>query len=411
MGLTIIEKILANASQKSEVAPDDVVIADVDIVMAHDSTGPLAVEGFRKIGKKVFDPDKIVIVFDHFFPSPSVDAAGLHKKVRDFIAEQGLPNFFTDGVCHQILVEKFVSPGNVIVGADSHTCTEGALGAFSTGLGSTDIAGAMATGKCWFKIPSSLKFNLSGSPIKGVYAKDVILNIIEQVGAHGALYKAAEFTGDYVKKTSISSRLTLCNMAVEMGAKNGIIEADKKTQEFLGKNGKIFRSDKDAVYEDEYEIEVDKIEPQIACPSTVDNVKPVTNFIGKKIDQAFIGTCTNGRVEDLEIAAEILKRKRIAGKVRLLVVPASSTIYIDAFKKGYLQEIVKSGGIICNPGCGPCVGRHEGVLAEGETCISTQNRNFSGRMGHPKAEIYLASPATVAASALAGEIVDPRDYV
>ncbi|MBE0512192.1 3-isopropylmalate dehydratase large subunit, partial [Candidatus Bathyarchaeota archaeon] len=251
----------------------------------------------------------------------------------------------------------------------------------------------------------------SGSPEKGVYAKDIILNIIGQVGADGALYKAAEFTGDYVKNASVSSRFTLCNMAVEMGAKNGIIEADEKTRNFLGRNGKIFKSDKDAVYEDAYEIEVDRIEPQVAWPPTVDNVKPVTSVEGKKVDQAYIGTCTNGRLEDIEVATRILRGKSVADNVRLLVIPASTKIYLDAFDKGYLQEIIKSGGIICNPGCGPCVGRHEGVLAEGETCISTQNRNFSGRMGHPKAEIYLASPATVAASALAGEIVDPRGYV
>ena len=411
MGLTITEKILANASHETEVATGDVVIADVDIVMAHDSTAPLAVEGLYEIGKKVFDPHKIVIVFDHFFPPPSVDAARLHQKVRNFVNEQKIPNFFTDGVCHQILVEKFVSPGDVIVGADSHTCTEGALGAFSTGLGSTDIAGAIATGRCWFKIPESLEFNLCGSPQKGVYAKDIILNILRQVGADGALYKAAEFTGDYVKNASVSSRLTLCNMAVEMGAKNGIIEADEKTRRFLGREGKIFKSDTDAVYEDEWRIEVNKIEPQVACPPTVDNVKPVSSVEGKEIDQAYIGTCTNGRSEDIEIATKILKGKKIAENVRLLVGPASTEIYLETLGKGYLQEIVKSGGIICNPGCGPCVGRHEGVLAQGETCISTQNRNFSGRMGHPKAEIYLASPATVAASALAGEIVDPREYV
>ncbi|UCD27019.1 MAG: 3-isopropylmalate dehydratase large subunit [Candidatus Bathyarchaeota archaeon] len=411
MGLTITERILANASHKSEVTSGDVVIADVDIVMAHDSTAPLAIEGLYRIGKKVFDPKKIVIIFDHFFPPPSVNAARLHQKVRNFVTEQKISNFLTNGVCHQILVEEFVSPGNVVVGADSHTCTEGAVGAFSTGLGSTDIAGAMATGKCWFKIPDSLRFNLSGLPGKGVYAKDVILNIVGDVGADGALYKAVEFTGDYVENTSVSSRLTLCNMAVEMGAKNGVIEADEKTRKFLGREGKIFKSDKDAVYEDEYEIEVGRIEPQVACPPTVDNVKPVTSVEGKKVDQAYIGTCTNGRLEDIEIAAKILKGKRIASNVRLLVIPASTKIYFDAFNKGYLQETIKSGGIICNPGCGPCVGRHEGVLAEGETCISTQNRNFSGRMGHPKAEIYLASSATVAASALAGEIVDPRGYI
>jgi len=269
----------------------------------------------------------------------------------------------------------------------------------------------MVTGKCWFRIPESLRFNLSGSPRKGVYAKDIILNIIGQVGADGALYKAAEFTGDYVKKASVSSRLTLCNMAVEMGAKNGIIEADEKTKKFLGREGKIFKSDKDADYEEEYEIEVDKIDPQVACPPAVDNVKLVTSLEGKEVDQAYIGTCTNGRLEDIEIAAGILKGKKVANNLRLLVVPASTKVYLDAFDKGYIQEIIESGGIICNPGCGPCVGRHEGVLAEGEVCISTQNRNFSGRMGSPKAEIYLASPATVAASALAGKIVDPREYL
>jgi len=411
MGLTITEKILANASHKSNAAAGDVVIAEVNIVMAHDSTGPLAVESFYGIGKKVFDPNRIVIVFDHFFPPPSVDAATLHRKLRDFVAEQKIPNLYSNGVCHQILVEKFVSPGDVVVGADSHTCTEGALGAFSTGLGSTDIAGAMASGRCWFKIPESLRFNLSGAPREGVFAKDIILSIIGHVGAEGAVYKAAEFTGDYVKTASAPSRLTLCNMAVEMGAKNGIIEADKVTEKFLGREGKIFRSDRDADYEDEYEIEVDKVEPQIACPHTVDNVKPVTSVEGKKVDQAYIGTCTNGRLEDIEIAARILRGKKIAENVRLIVAAASTKVHLDALEKGCMQEIINAGGIVCNPSCGPCVGRHEGVLAEGETCISTQNRNFAGRMGHPKAEIYLASPATVAASALAGKIVDPREYV
>jgi homoaconitate hydratase family protein len=411
LGLTITEKILANASHKSKVSPGDVITADLDVVMAHDSTAPLAIQGFYKIREKVFDPDKIVIVFDHFFPAPNVDAARLHQRVRNFVIEQKIQNFFTEGICHQILVERFVYPGAVIVGADSHTCTEGALGAFSTGLGSTDIAGAMASGKCWFRVPESLRFNLSGSPRKGVYAKDVILSIIGLVGADGALYKAAEFTGEYVKDASIPSRLTLCNMAVEMGAKNGIIEADKKTRNFVSREGKAFKSDKDAVYEEEYEIEVNRIEPQVACPPRVDNIKSVADVEGKDIDQAYIGTCTNGRLEDIEVSARILRGKRIADNVRLIVIPASTKVYLDALHRGYIQEIVKSGGTICNPSCGPCVGRHQGVLAEGETCISTQNRNFSGRMGAPKAEIYLASPATVAASALAGKIVDPRGYI
>ncbi len=412
MGSTITEKILANASHKKEVVPGDFVVADVSYVMAHDSTAPLAIEGFYRITDKVFDPDRVIIVFDHFFPPPTVAGATLHQEVRKFVMEQNLSGFFTNGVCHQILVEKFVSPGDVVVGADSHTCTEGALGAFTTGLGSTDIGGAMATGKCWFKVPESLKFNLTGSLRKGVYSKDVILNIVGDVGAAGALYKACEFTGDYVKNASVSSRLTLCNMAIEMGGKNGIIEADQKTHEFLeGRDGKIFRSDKDAVYEDEYEIDVSEIEPQVALPPAVDNVEPVSAVEGRKIDQAFLGTCTNGRLEDIEVAAKILKGKKIAKNVRLIVSPASQDIYFEAFEKGYLEELVKAGGTICNPSCGPCIGRHEGVLCEGETCISSQNRNFSGRMGSPEADIILASPATVAASALAGKIVDPRDYI
>jgi homoaconitate hydratase family protein len=411
MGMTITERILANASHRDEVSPGEFVVADVNVIMTHDSTGPLAIKSFQEIGKKIFDSTKVVIVFDHFFPPPHVDAAGLHRVVRDFVKEQDIPNFFTDGICHQILVEKFVSPGDVIIGADSHTCTEGALGAFSTGLGSTDIAGAMVTGKCWFRVPESLKFNLSGCTSKGVYAKDVILKIIGQVGADGALYKAAEFTGDYVGDASIPSRLTLCNMAVEMGAKNGIIAADEKTMNYLGREGKFFRSDKDAIYEDTFEIDVARIEPQVACPPTVDNVEPAASVEGKTIDQAVIGTCTNGRLEDIEIAASILKGRRISENVRLIVIPASTKIYLDSFSKGYIQVIIAAGGTVCNPGCGPCVGRHEGVLADGEICISTQNRNFTGRMGSPTSEIYLASPATVAASAIAGEIVDPRGYL
>jgi 3-isopropylmalate/(R)-2-methylmalate dehydratase large subunit len=286
------------------------------------------------------------------------------------------------------------------------------LGAFTTGLGSTDIGGVMATGKCWFRIPESLKFNLTGSTKKGVYAKDVILSIVGDVGAAGALYKACEFSGDYVEKASVSSRLTLCNMAIEMGGKNGIIKADQKTMDFLGvRSGKIFQSDKNAKYQEEFEIEVGTIEPQVALPQVVDNVETVSAVEGKPIDQAFLGTCTNGRLEDIEVATKLLKGKKIAKNVRFIVTPASKKIYLAALKEGYLQELTNAGAAVCNPTCGPCIGRHGGVLAEGEVCISTQNRNFTGRMGHPNAEIILASPATVAASALIGKIVDPRDYM
>ena len=412
MASTITEKILANASHQKTVSPGDFVVADVNYVMAHDSTAPLAIEAFSSITDKVFNKDRVIIVFDHFFPAPTVAGATLHQKSRKFVADQQLSGFFTNGVCHQLLVEKFVSPGDVIVGADSHTCTEGALGAFATGLGSTDIGGAMATGKCWFKVPDSLKFNLTGQTKKGVYAKDVILSIVGDVGAAGALYNACEFTGDYVKNASVSSRLTLCNMAIEMGGKNGIIEADQKTLDFLGgRTGRTFRSDKDAVYRDEFEIDVGTIEPQVALPSVVDNVEPVSAVEGRPIDQAFLGTCTNGRLEDIEVATRIIKGKKIARNIRLIVSPASEDIYFAALEKGYLQELVKAGATVCNASCGPCIGRHEGVLGEGETCLSSQNRNFTGRMGSPKADIILASPATIAASALTGKITDPRDYV
>ena len=412
MASTITEKILANASHQKEVSPGDYVVADVSYVMAHDSTGPLAIESFYKITDKVFDKDRVIIVFDHFFPAPTVAGATMHQKSRKFVMDQKLSGFYTNGVCHQLLVEKYISPGDVLVGADSHTCTEGALGAFTTGLGSTDIGGAMANGKCWFKVPESLKFNLTGSLRKGVYAKDVILSVVGDMGAAGAIYKACEFTGSYVKNASVSSRLTLCNMTIEMGSKNGIIEADQKTLQFLGgREGKIFRSDKDAVYADQYEIDVSEIEPQVSLPPVVDNVEPVSAVEGRRIDQAFLGTCTNGRLEDIEVAAKILKGKKIAKNVRLIVSPASQDIYSEALVKGFLEDLVQAGGTICNPSCGPCVGRHEGVLCDGETCLSTQNRNFSGRMGAPEADIILASPATVAASALAGKIVDPRDYI
>jgi 3-isopropylmalate/(R)-2-methylmalate dehydratase large subunit len=359
MASTITEKILANASHQKEVSPGDFVVVDVNYVMAHDSTAPLAIEAFYSITDKVFDKDRVIIVFDHFFPAPTIAGATLHQKSRKFVADQKLSGFFTNGVCHQLLVEKFVSPGDVVVGADSHTCTEGALGAFTTGLGSTDIGGVMATGKCWFKVPESLKFNLSGSTRKGVYAKDVILSIVGDVGAAGALYKACEFIGDYVKDASVSSRLTLCNMAIEMGGKNGIIEADQKTFEFLkGRQGKVFRSDNDAAYADEYEVHVGDVEPQVALPRAVDNVEPVSAVEGRTIDQAFLGTCTNGRLDDIEVATRIIKGKKIARNVRLIVSPASEDIYFAALKMGYLQELVKAGATVCNASCGPCIGRH-----------------------------------------------------
>ena len=411
MGSTITEKLLANASHVAEASAGDYLVADLDYVMVHDSTGPLAFQGVSEIGKGVFDKDRVILVFDHFYPAPSVDAASLHKISREFVKSEEISNFRSDGVCHQLLVEDYVSPGDIVVGADSHTCTQGALGAFSTGLGSTDAAGAIATGKCWFRVPESIKIEVSGSPGKGVYAKDMILTIIGELGSDGALYKAVEFGGDYVRDASVPSRITLCNMAVEMGAKNGVIEADDKTVSYLGREGKTFRSDRNAVYADEIEFDINNVEPQIACPSEVDNVVPVTEVDDVAIDQAYIGTCTNGRLEDLRVSADILKGNQVHPDVRLVVIPATTRIYLKAFNKGYIQTILQAGGVVPNPGCGPCIGRWGGVLADGETCITTQNRNFTGRMGHPSSKIYLASPATVAASALTGTIMDPRGFL
>ncbi|MBQ03385.1 3-isopropylmalate dehydratase large subunit [Candidatus Bathyarchaeota archaeon] len=411
MGSTITEKLLANASHVAEASAGDYLVADLDYVMVHDSTGPLAFQGVSEIGKGVFDKDRVILVFDHFYPAPSVDAASLHKISREFVKSEEISNFRSDGVCHQLLVEDYVSPGDIVVGADSHTCTQGALGAFSTGLGSTDAAGAIATGKCWFRVPESIKIEVSGSPGKGVYAKDMILTIIGELGSDGALYKAVEFGGDYVRDSSVPSRITLCNMAVEMGAKNGVIEADDKTVSYLGREGKTFRSDRNAVYADEIEFDINNVEPQIACPSEVDNVVPVTEVDDVAIDQAYIGTCTNGRLEDLRVSADILKGNQVHPDVRLVVIPATTRIYLKAFNKGYIQTILQAGGVVPNPGCGPCIGRWGGVLADGETCITTQNRNFTGRMGHPSSKIYLASPATVAASALTGTIMDPRGFL
>lgn len=411
MSHTITEKILAAKSYNDEVYPGDYIVADVDYVMIHDSTGPLAIKGVEEIGRPLFDPSRIIVVFDHFYPSPSVNAANIHKVSRDFVLKNRIQNFRCDGICHQLLVEDYVSPGDLIVGADSHTCTQGALGAFSTGMGSTDIAGVMSTGKSWFRVPESIRMSISGQTKTGVYAKDVILEIARRVRADGALYKAIEFTGDYIRNATVPERLTLCNMAVEVGAKNGIIEADNKTMKYIGRKGMTYSSDPDAQYDQELSLDVSELEPMISCPPVVDNVSQISDVEGLEIDQAYVGTCTNGRYEDLYEVARILKGKKVPQKVRLFVVPASTKIYREALSSGVLETILDAGGIVNSPNCGPCIGRHGGVLGEDEVCISTQNRNFTGRMGHPSSKIYLASPATVAASALEGKIADPRKYL
>jgi 3-isopropylmalate/(R)-2-methylmalate dehydratase large subunit len=418
--MNISEKILAAASGRDYVKPNDIVEAKVDMAMINEITGPLAIQMFKRIGlSKVWDNQRIVLVLDHQVPADSIKSAELHKIMRAFAREQNIPYLYDvgdGGICHQVMVERgHVRPGELIVGADSHTCTYGALGAFATGIGSTEMAAVFATGKIWLKVPSAIKINVIGKFRKFVTPKDLILDVIGKIGADGAIYKAVEFTGPTIREMSISGRLTLCNMTVEMGAKSGIIEPDEKTIQYVrtrtNKSFNIFKSDLDADYERTLEFNVDDLEPMVACPPSVDNVKPVKDVEGVEIDQAFLGSCTNGRLEDLVLAAEILRGKRVKKGVRMLVTPASSEVYLQALGMGLLEVFVKAGACICNPTCGACFGGHMGLLAAGEVCISSSNRNFVGRMGSPEAKIYLASPATVAASAIEGKIVDPRRFM
>jgi len=411
MGMTLVEKILAKAAGVEKVSPGEIIIAKVDIAMSHDTTTPLAIKPFFEIAERVFDENKVVIFFDHVVPPANIRSAILHKKIRDFIDKAGIKNVHMEGVCHQVLAEKYVKPGDVVIGADSHTCTHGALGAFATGVGSTDIATVYALGKIWLRVPETYRMNILGKLKRGVYAKDVILNIIGYIGADGAVYKSIEFHGDLIKEFSVSSRLTLTNMVIEMSAMNGIIEADEKTLDYIGRKGTIFHSDKDAEYEEVFDFEMNDLEPQVAKPHSVDNVTDISEVEGLEIDQAFIGTCTNGRVEDIRIATQILDGHKVKEGVRLIVTPASNRVYLECLRKGYIEKLLRAGAIVTNPGCGPCLGRHQGVLAPNEVAISTSNRNFMGRMGSPEAKIYLASPATVAASAVEGKIADPRRYL
>jgi 3-isopropylmalate/(R)-2-methylmalate dehydratase large subunit len=415
--MNIIEKILANASGKQQVSPGEIIEANIDAAMIHDLTGPLAIKSFREIGaKKVWDNNKVIIILDHLVPASSIISANLHRIVRSFAEEQNIQNFYDvgrGGVCHQVMPEKgHVRPGEVIVGADSHTCTYGAFGAFATGIGSTEMAAVFATGKLWFRVPEVIKVNVTGKLQSMVTPKDVTLNIVGKIGADGAIYKGLEFGGSTIREMSIDGRMVLSNMAVEMGAKAGIVEPDKKTLNYVkartDKPFKPVKSDSDATYEQVVEVDVSALEPQVAVPHSVDNVKPVSEVENVEVDQAFIGSCTNGRLEDLRSAAQILKGKKIARGVRLIVIPASQEIYLNALNEGLIKTFMDAGATIGNPNCGPCLGGHMGILAEGETCISSSNRNFVGRMGSTKSYVYLASPVTVAASAITGKITDPR---
>ncbi|XHH08389.1 MAG: 3-isopropylmalate dehydratase large subunit [Candidatus Bathyarchaeia archaeon] len=416
--MNITEKILAKASGKKSVAPGEIVDANVDALMIHDLTGPLAVESFKKIGaEKVWNNEKVIVILDHQIPAESVKAAELHKTMRQFAKDQKLRIYDVGrgGICHQVMPEQgHVVPGSVIVGADSHTCTYGAFGAFATGIGSTEAAAVMTTGKIWFKVPSAIKIEVNGEFPKYITPKDLVLNIIGKLGVDGAIYKSTEFTGPTMKAMSIAGRMTVCNMAVEMGAKNGIIAPDQTTKEFLQNRVKTLpdfaalKSDKDAQYECTLDVDVSEMEPQIACPSSVDNVRPISEVGDVIVDQAFIGSCTNGRLEDLRLAAQIMKGKKVKDGVRALVIPASQEVYKQALTEGLTEIFTEAGAIVCGSACGPCLGGHIGLLAAEETCVSTSNRNFIGRMGSTKANVYLASPAVVAASALTGKITNPK---
>jgi len=419
MGMTITEKIIADHAGKKEVKPGDLVTVKIDLAMANDVTAPLAIKILEKYHiDKVFDPERIALVLSHFVPAKDIKSAEQAKIVRDFAKRHNIKWFFQEGegIEHTILPEEgIVVPGDLVVGADSHTCTYGALGAFSTGMGSTDIAYAMATGETWLRVPHSMKFIFYGKPSAWVMGKDLILHTIGQIGVDGALYKAMEFEGEAIRHLSMDQRFTITNMAVEAGAKNGIIAPDEKTLEYVSQRAKkpwkVYHSDPDAEYSEIYEWDAGKLEPLVAWPYLPSNVHPVSASTHISIDQAFIGSCTNGRIEDLRIAAKILKGRKVHPYVRCIVIPASKKVYMQALKEGLIDIFLEAGCVVSVSTCGPCLGGHMGILAEGERCISTSNRNFPGRMGHPKSEAYLANPAVVAASAVLGRIAHPEEVV
>lgn len=421
MGMTMTQKILADHAGVKEVHAGELIEANVDIVMANDITGPMALPIFKQMADKVFDKDKVVLVPDHFTPNKDIKSAENSKAIREFSREQGLTHHMEQGKCgveHAILPESgIVVAGDAVIGADSHTCTYGAIGAFSTGVGTTDIATGMATGQLWFKVPSAIKFNLHGKLPQYVSGKDVILHIIGRIGVDGALYKSMEFTGEGVKELSMADRFTICNMAIEAGAKNGIFPVDEAAVEYLDKHAKrdykIYEADSDAEYEEVVDVDLSAIRPTVAFPHLPGNAKTVDEIEAMDkiyIDQVVIGSCTNGRMEDLRKAAAILKGKKVADNVRVMVVPATQKIYLQCILEGILETFVEAGCAVNTPSCGPCMGGHMGVLAKGEKCVSTTNRNFVGRMGDVESLIYLASPETAAASAIAGYIANPEKF-
>jgi homoaconitate hydratase family protein len=414
---TLTEEIFSHKLGRN-VEQGETVVVEVDRVMSHDTTSPLAIQAFRKLaeqtGGRVFDAKRAHIVFDHIIPAATIAAATLHRDIRTFAQEQDI-SILQQGICHQVMPEMgYVVPGDIIVGADSHSCTYGALGAFGTGMGSTDIGVAYATGRSWFRVPTTINVRLTGDLQPGVYAKDLTLEMVRRIGVDGANYRALEYTGDLIQRLSVSERFTFCNMAIEMGGKAGLVAPDATTRAWL--HGRTEReypmlAPHNPRYERVVEINASELSPLIARPPDVNNVVPVGEVEDVHIDEVFLGTCTNGRLDDLAIAAGILRGKTIHPSTRMVVIPASREVYLEAMRLGYLEIFVQAGASVGTPGCGPCIGRHFGVLAPGERALTTMNRNFTGRMGDPTAEIYLGSPATVAATALTGHITDPREFL
>jgi len=416
-GKTIAEKIIS-AHADLDVRAGDIVVADVDFVMGQDGTSPLAIRALINMGvEKVFDPARVALVIDHSSPSPLEGVSALHTMMREFGKRTGVRIYdIGEGVCHQVVPEHgHVVPGDLMVGCDSHTCTYGAVNVFSTGVGSTDGAAAMASGRLWLKVPETVKVTFTGELAPGVYSKDLVLYLAGEIGVDGATYKALEFDGPVIDALSVEARMTISNMAIEVGAKAGLMRADDKTLAWY--EGRSARTpaptdpDPDATYAEEIAIDATRVSPQVAKPHAVDNVSPIEEVAGTPVAQGFLGTCTNGRLEDLAVAASILSGRRVHPDVRFIVAPASKQVYLDAMAAGHIQTLVEAGAAVVTPGCGPCVGTHNGVPSDGENVISTANRNFKGRMGNSEAFIYLGSPATVAASVIAGRIVDPREYV
>ncbi|MFA9398443.1 MAG: 3-isopropylmalate dehydratase large subunit [Clostridiaceae bacterium] len=418
MAMTMTQKILAYHSNLDQVKSGDLINVDLDLVLGNDITTPVAIKEFNKIGlNKVFDKNKIAIVPDHFTPNKDIKSAEQCKMCRDFAHSMEIVNYFEIGevgIEHALIPEKgLVVPGDAVIGADSHTCTYGALGAFSTGIGSTDMAAGMATGKAWFKVPEAIKFNLSGKLSKYVTGKDVILHIIGMIGVDGALYKSMEFTGKGLSNISMDGRFTMANMAIEAGAKNGIFEVDDKTLDYVHEHStkeyKVFKADPDAEYSQCYDIDLSSIKPTVAFPHLPENARTIDHVGDIAIDQVVIGSCTNGRIEDLRAAAEVFKGRKVNKRVRTIIIPATQKIYLQAIKEGLVEIFINANAVFSTPTCGPCLGGHMGVLAKGERCVSTTNRNFVGRMGDPESEVYLASPYIAAASAICGKICSPCD--